>query len=134
MSHRGHIQLHRAKLSLIIWQTIVVLLYSDISNLTFWNELGNFKQKRIIFQNAFFFYILQQWTLFTLKVFNSFFVPSTQSQPGHTKIERASRVKLPIKMNSVLNTSKITFPPWSLIWPNLYYILSMEQHLFNTIQ
>ena len=54
---------------------LVVLLYSDISNFTFWSvnilkckifligfldELGNCKQKNFIFQNAiFFFYILQ---------------------------------------------------------------------------
>ena len=55
---------------------MVVLLYSDISNFTFWSvnilkcknfvigfldELGNFKQKKFTFQNAI-FYILQQRT------------------------------------------------------------------------
>ena len=55
----------------------VVLLYTDISNFTFWNvknfrcknflidfldELGNFKQKKIYTSKCKFFYILQQRT------------------------------------------------------------------------
>ena len=58
-------------------KTMVVLLYPDISNFTFWNvknlkckiflidflnELGNFKQKKFTLQNVNFLYILKQRT------------------------------------------------------------------------
>ena len=46
----------------VLWHFEFYILKCKNFLISFLDELGNFKQKKITFQNVIFFYILQQWT------------------------------------------------------------------------